>query len=270
MNVLMIGDIYARAGRLAVNKYLPQIIKKNNINLIIANGENTTHGKSLSKKHYNELKKLGINIITSGNHIFYNSEVLDYIEKVDDLLKPANINSFTPGKGTVLIKINNKKIRITNLIGRSFMDPVDNPYSIFEKIIKNDNCDLHFVDFHAEASAEKLVFAWNYDGIITGFFGTHTHVQTADNRILPKGTAYITDVGMCGSYNSIIGANPKEIIIKEKTGLPIRFEPSIEIDKLIFSAVLVQVNNKTNQAIKIERILIRPENEYNFFCNINK
>ncbi|APE74080.1 TIGR00282 family metallophosphoesterase [Spiroplasma citri] len=266
MNIVMIGDIYAQAGRIAINKYLPQIIKKYKIDLIIANGENTTHGKSLSKHHYNELKELGINIITSGNHIFRNPEVLNYIEEVNDLLKPANMNSFTPGKGTVVVKINNKKIRVTNLMGRSFMDPVDNPYTIFEEIINNDNSDLHFVDFHAEASAEKLAFAWNYDGIITGFFGTHTHVQTADNRILPKGTAYITDVGMCGSYNSIIGANPEEIIIKEKTGLPVRFEPATENDKLIFSAVWLQVDDKTNQAVKIERILIRPENETDFLA----
>lgn len=265
MNILMIGDIYARAGRVAISKYLSRIIKKYNIDLVIANGENVTHGKSLSKHHYNELKKAGINIITSGNHIFHNSEVLNYIKEVKDLLKPANINSFTPGQGTVIININNKKVRVTNLMGRNFMNPVDNPYTIFEEIIVNNNSDLHFVDFHAEASAEKLAFAWNYDGVITGLFGTHTHVQTADNRLLPKGTAYITDVGMCGSYNSIIGANPKEIIIKEKTGLPIRFEPAEENDKLIFSAALLQIDYKTNKAIKIERILINPENETDFF-----
>ncbi|WP_374695896.1 TIGR00282 family metallophosphoesterase [Spiroplasma endosymbiont of Polydrusus formosus] len=266
MNILIIGDIYAQAGRTAVKKYLPKIIKKYNINLIIANGENTTHGKSIAKHHYNELKEAGINIITSGNHIFRNPEVLKYIEEVSDLLKPANMNSFTPGQGTVVINVNNKKVRITNLMGRSFMDPVDNPYTIFEKIIANDDSDYHFVDFHAEASAEKLAFAWNYDGIITGFFGTHTHVQTADNRILPKGTGYITDVGMCGSYDSIIGSKPDEIIIKEKTGLPARFEPATENDRLIFSAALLQVDDKTNKAIKIDRILIRPENETNFFA----
>ncbi|KAF0850109.1 MAG: TIGR00282 family metallophosphoesterase [Spiroplasma poulsonii] len=264
MNILMIGDIYAKTGRIAVNKYLPLLVKKYNLHLVIANGENTTHGKSISKHHYNELKSYGINIITSGNHIFRNPEVLNYIEEINDLLKPANMNSFTPGNGTVKIKINNKKIRITNLMGRSFMDPVDNPYAVFEEILVNDDSDLHFVDFHAEASAEKLAFAWNYDGIITGFFGTHTHVQTADNRLLPRGTGYITDVGMCGSYNSIIGANPTEIIIKEKMGLPLRFEPAENDDQLIFSAALLEVDDKTNKAVKIERILIRPENEADF------
>ncbi|WP_425380168.1 TIGR00282 family metallophosphoesterase [Spiroplasma endosymbiont of Stenodema calcarata] len=264
MKILMIGDIYGKNGRIAVNKYLPVLVKRYKLDLVIANGENTTHGKSISKHHYNELKSYGINIITSGNHIFRNAEVLNYIEDVNDLLKPANMNSFTPGAGTVVIKLNNKKIRITNLIGRSFMDPVDNPYTIFEEIITNDDSALHFVDFHAEASAEKLAFAWNYDGNITAFFGTHTHVQTADNRLLPKGTAYITDVGMCGSYNSIIGANPKEVIIKEKTGLPVRFEPAENDNQLIFSAALLEVDDKTNKAIKIERILIRPENEIDF------
>ncbi|AHF60585.1 hypothetical protein P344_00725 [Spiroplasma mirum ATCC 29335] len=261
MKILMIGDIYAKAGRKALEEYLPFIMKKYQIQFVVANGENTSHGKSILRKHYEELKALQVDVITSGNHIFKNPEVPKYIEEVDDLLKPLNMNPYTPGSGTVVKKVGNKTIRVTNLIGRSFMDPADNPHYALEKIVAEDNSDLHLVDFHAEASAEKLALAWNFDGKITCLVGTHTHVQTTDNRILPNGTAYITDLGMCGSYNSIIGANPEEVILKEKTGLPSRFQPAEDLDNLIFSGIILETDNVDNSVIKIDRILITPDNQ---------
>ncbi|AGM24689.1 TIGR00282 family metallophosphoesterase [Spiroplasma chrysopicola] len=264
MKVLMIGDIFARAGRIVVSKVLPQLIQEYQIDLVVANAENVTHGKSILRQHYDELKDIGVSIFTSGNHIFKNSEVSKYIDEVGDLLKPANMSLYTPGPGTTVVSVKNKTVRITNLMGRSFMDHVDNPYPIFEEIIANDNSDIHLVDFHAEASAEKLAFAWSFDGKITALVGTHTHVQTTDNRILPKGTAYITDLGMCGSFNSIIGAKPEEVITKEKTGLPARFTPSEDLSDLIFSGVVISINEDNNKAEKIERILIHLHNDEDY------
>lgn len=256
MKILMIGDIFAANGRKVVKMCLPKLIKKYRIDFVIANGENTSHGKSIIKKHYDELKKIGINIITSGNHIFQNSEIFNYIDKVDDLLKPLNMNPYTIGQGTVIKIIKNKKIRVTNLIGRHFMIPCDNPYIFLDKILEKDDSDIHIIDYHGESSAEKLAFAWHYDGRITCLFGTHTHVQTVDNRILPKKTAYITDLGMCGSYNSIIGANPDEVIWKEKTGLPVKFVPSLDDTQLLFSGAILTISNKTNNSTNLKRLFL--------------
>ncbi|WP_339020543.1 TIGR00282 family metallophosphoesterase [Spiroplasma endosymbiont of Atherix ibis] len=254
MNFLIIGDVYSKSGRDILEKHLKSIVKKNNINFIVVNGENISHGKGINKNHYEFLKKLGVDVITTGNHVFKIRETLEYINEVNDLLRPANMNSFNLGVGTNQYSWKNKKIRITNLTGKSFMEHVNNPYEVMNKIIEKDNSDIHIVDFHAETSAEKIAFAWNYDGIITALVGTHTHVQTADERILPKGTAFITDLGMTGPINSIIGANPEEVIYKEKTGLPVKFKPSE--NQGILCGVILSVNNE-NKAISIERLQIK-------------
>lgn len=252
MNFLMIGDIYSAVGRKMLNDYLPKLMKEKQLDFVIANGENISHGKGIMKKHYMFLKNLGVNVITSGNHIFKNKEVFDYIDNVDDLLRPANMYKGLPGKGTFTFSIKNKQIRVTNLIGKSFMDPCNNPYEVMDEILKNDDSDINIVDFHAEATAEKLAFATNYDGKITFFAGTHTHVQTADNKILPKGTGYITDLGMTGCYESIIGAKIESVLIKEKTGLITKFEPAE--GKGQFCGVVVNLHG--NKVKTIERIYI--------------
>ncbi|QHX36899.1 TIGR00282 family metallophosphoesterase [Spiroplasma sp. BIUS-1] len=253
MNFLIIGDIYSKSGRDVIEKNLDKVVKENNIDFIIANGENISHGKGINKNHYDFLKNKGVNVITSGNHIFKVKETFEFIEQVDDLLRPANMNSYNIGLGTNVYNFKDKKIRVTNLMGKSFMEHVNNPYEVMDKIMENDNSDIHIVDFHAEASAEKLAFAWNYDGKITALVGTHTHVQTADERILPKGTAFITDLGMTGPINSIIGANPDEVIFKEKTGLPTKFKPSENPG--ILCAVVVCLDNENN-CKKIKRIQV--------------
>lgn len=271
MKFLIIGDIYSSVGREMIKKWIPEIkayLAKENqtIDFIIANGENITHGKSISLQHYKELKKLGVDVITSGNHIFApTTNAINYIASHKDLLRPLNYNPYQPGNGTILVTKNKKKIRVTNLIGRTFMDKADNPYYALEnllnleKIDKKERSDIHIVDFHAEATAEKLALAWYFDGMLSAVVGTHTHVQTADNRLLPKDTAYISDIGMTGAYNSIIGANPDEVIYREKTSLPAKFQPADGEGQ--FCAVILTIADKTNKPLKLERIFISPEHD---------
>ena len=267
MKVLIIGDIYSMTGRQMVKTWVAKIKKECEpqfkIDLVIANGENTTHGKSLCKRHYDELKNTGIDVITTGNHIFGHPDVAKYICETPDLLRPLNYNPYHPGNGTFVIKVGAKRVRITNIIGRTFMDKADNPYFATENLLKldkqnkNETSDIHIIDFHGEATAEKLSFAWNFDGQVTCVVGTHTHVQTADNRLLPKGTAFISDIGMTGPFYSIIGANPDEVIYRDKKSMPAKFNPAHGDGQ--FSAVLLTIDDVSNKAVKIERIFIHPQ-----------
>ncbi|QBQ07996.1 TIGR00282 family metallophosphoesterase [Spiroplasma gladiatoris] len=252
MNFLIIGDVYSKSGRDALQKHLKNIVNENQVDFIVVNGENISHGKGINKNHYDFLKNLGVDVITSGNHIFKIKETIEFIKETKDLLRPLNMYDSLPGNGSVVVEKNGLKIRITNLMGTTFMDHVNNPYEIMDKLIEKNNSDVHIVDFHAEASAEKMALAWNYDGKITALVGTHTHVQTADEQIFPKGTAYITDIGMTGPINSIIGANPDEVIFKEKTKLPTKFIPSENIGQV--RGVLIKVQN--NKVYEIKRINI--------------
>ncbi|WP_026389134.1 TIGR00282 family metallophosphoesterase [[Acholeplasma] multilocale] len=253
MKVLMIGDVYAKPGRDAFENHIKKLVINNQVDVVIVNGENTTHGKSIIKDHYDFFKKNGVDVITSGNHIFKHKSVLDYIDQTPDLLRPMNMNAYMPGKGYVIINKGGKKICVVNLMGTSFMDPANNPYEAMDNFLDMElDYDILLVDFHAEATAEKMAFAWNYDGIITGFVGTHTHVQTADERILPKGTAFITDLGMTGVLNSIIGAKPEQVIYREKTGLPARFEPAAGAGTV--QGVIITIDNESNRATAIKRI----------------
>lgn len=271
MKFLIIGDIYGVVGREMIAQWIPEIKnylaqQNQKLDFIIANGENTTHGKSISLSHYKELKQCGVDVITSGNHIFASStNAVSYIKGYPDLLRPLNYNPYHPGTGTILVEKNNKKIRVTNFIGRTFMDHADNPYYALEALLyleqsdKKEQSDIHIIDFHAEATAEKLALAWYFDGKISCLVGTHTHVQTADNRLLPKGTAFISDVGMTGPYDSIIGANAKEVIYRERTALPIKFQPANGRGQ--FCAVVLTIDDETNKAVKLERVFITPENK---------
>lgn len=262
MNILVVGDVYAQVGRAMLENNLKTLKEEYKIDFIIVNGENTTHGKSINEEHYNLLKNYGVNVITSGNHIWANNNVIKYIEKTEDLLRPLNYGHHQPGQGTIVVKCKNKKIRVTNLIGRAFMGKCDNPYSYLEEIVRNDhknNIDIHLVDFHAEATAEKIALAWEFDGKITALWGTHTHVQTNDARILPNKTAFISDIGMTGPYYSIIGANPEEVIHQEKTGLPAKFRPASGSGQ--FNGAIFMIDNKTNKVNNIITININPEKQ---------
>ncbi|WP_237243909.1 TIGR00282 family metallophosphoesterase [Spiroplasma clarkii] len=218
------------------------------MDLVVVNGENISNGKGINNNHYVFLKELGVDVITSGNHIFKLKETQDFIKTTPDLLRPLNMNSYLPGQGTIMLHKNGQKVRVTNLMGKTFMEHVNNPYEIMDNLLLNDTSDIHIVDFHAEASAEKMAFAWNYDGQISALVGTHTHVQTADEQIFPKGTGYITDLGMTGPINSIIGANPEEVILREKTSLPTKFTPCENPG--VLRGVVLEVVGKVTKSIK--------------------
>ncbi len=224
MKILAIGDIFGKIGRRMIKDYLPEIKKKHQIDLVIANVENATHGKGISIEHYHKLKEYGIDVMTSGNHIFHQKGTLALITKVSDLLRPLNSNPYHPGQGSVLINLKGKKIRVTNLIGQTFMPAADNPYFALEQLLKNKDCDIHLLDFHAEATAEKNIFGYYFSGKITAFLGTHTHVQTADNRNIGE-TFFITDIGMTGPSEGIIGAEPAGIIQRSKYGYVSPMQP---------------------------------------------
>jgi len=253
MKILAIGDIFGKTGRRVIKDYLPKLKNEYEIDLIIANVENTTHGKGISRKHYQELKNYGIDIMTSGNHIFAIEETKKYINEVPDLLRPLNFNPYHPGPGTILTKIKGKKIRITNLIGNNFMPGApENPYSALEKVLNLQDWDIHLIDFHAETTAEKIALALYFDGKISALWGTHTHVQTADERILPKGTGFTTDLGMTGPYGGVIGAKPEVIFQRAKYGLPAKMTP--HEDNGQFNGVIFKFDEDSNKLLSIRRI----------------
>lgn len=212
MRVLFIGDIYGKPGREMLEKSLPELKEKYKPNIIIVNAENSANnGRSINQDYYIELMKMGVSAITMGNHVWDNKNLKDFIEDTH-IVRPANFYE-APGKGYDLIRFNDKTLLVINLLGRTFMNAnVENPFFVTEKIINEVEADYIFIDFHAEATSEKIAFAHYFDGRVNGIVGTHTHVQTADNRVMPKGTLYITDVGMTGPLEGIIGVD-KDIVI---------------------------------------------------------
>lgn len=254
MNILFIGDIVGKAGRNAVKNLISDIIEDNEIDFIIANAENATHGKGLIKEHMLELLECGIDVITLGNHAFAKKELFDYINDYDEVLRPANMHKVFPGKGSNVFNFENKKIRVTNLLGRVFMNmEVNNPFDTLESIVSEDDSDIHIVDFHAETTGEKQALAYAFDGKVTAVLGTHTHVTTADNRILINGTAFQSDVGMVGPYNGILGSDKESVIKRTWTGYPCVFKVE-ESRKTIFSGTILHIDDYTNKVFNIERI----------------
>ena len=258
MRILFIGDIIGEVGRKAIAKNLNTLIDEYRINLVIANGENAAGGFGITPKIAEELFEIGINVITSGNHIWDKKEIIPYIEKEKRLLRPANYPEGVPGYGDITIHTNSgDRVGVLNLTGRVFMGNYDCPFRLFKRELQRikSGVDTVIVDFHAEATSEKLAFGWFADGEVGAVIGTHTHVQTADEMILPKGTAYITDVGMTGSANSVIGMRKDEIIEKYLTLLPKRFE--VAKGHPVISAVVIDIDKKERKAVSIERLQIK-------------
>ena len=255
MRILMVGDVVGKSGRYFFMEQTAELKHSRKIDLVVVNGENAAHGKGLTPNIFDELIKGGADIVTTGNHIWDNTKVMEIIDTEPFLLRPANYPEDTPGRGFCIYPVGKKKIGVINMAGRIFMQPpMDDPFRLTEKILKfiKKDCDIILVDFHAEATSEKLAFA-NY--LVTAVVGTHTHVQTADEKILPKGTAYITDLGMVGADNSILGMTIEPVIKRFLTGRPSRFE--VAEGAAIYCAVLIDIDKKTNKAIKIERIQIK-------------
>ena len=257
MRVMLVGDVIGRPGRRAFREYVQKLRREKKIDVVIVNGENSAAGKGLTRTSLDELYSGGADIITTGNHVWDKKDVMEFIDSEPFLIRPANYPEGTPGKGYCLYPFKAKTIGVMNLSGRTFMPALDCPFQKAEELLKEmqGQCDLLFLDFHAETTSEKMALGFYLDGRITGLVGTHTHIQTADERILPRGTAYITDLGMVGPWNSVLGVKTDKIIYKFTTGLPVRFEVE-DAGPQVFSAVIVETDDKTDKAVGIERILI--------------
>jgi metallophosphoesterase (TIGR00282 family) len=255
MNILCIGDIVGKPGRSYISNYLPKLIKENRIDFVIANGENCAHGVGITRSTYEELVYAGIDVITLGNHTWSKKEVVEFIEEKTNLVRPANFPPNNPGRGYTVIEKNGKKIAVINLIGRVYLESYDCPFRKADEILNKlqKEVDIIMVDFHGEATSEKLAMGWYLDGRVTGVFGTHTHVQTADERLLPKGTAYITDVGMTGPYDSILGVNKDIIISKFISLMPGKFE--VADCKAVFNAMMIELEDNEVRRIKRMNLL---------------
>ena len=249
MKVLFIGDIVGKIGRRIVKEKLSYFVDKYNIDFVIANGENATHGKGLIYNHYNELISSGIDVITLGNHYDSKSEITRYIDRVDRLVRPVNLVKEFPGEGSVIFDVDGINIRVTNILGEAFInEQVNNPYyAMLEVMSEDENVAIDIIDYHGEATAEKMAFAHAFDGKVAAVLGTHTHVQTNDARILPKGTAYISDVGMCGEYDSILGFDTESVVNKTVYGSDKKFQLNEE-GKGLFSAVVIDIDEITGLA----------------------
>jgi metallophosphoesterase (TIGR00282 family) len=256
MKTIIIGDIVGRSGRNAVNKIVPQLRKEHQADFVIANGENMAGGRGLNTKTIKDLQSAKLNVITTGDHIWDQRQFLDEIKNHNEVLRPANLHKELPGKGYEIYTIaSGIKIGVINLLGRVFMpQPSDCPFQKVDSIIKNiaTKCDLIFVDFHAEATSEKIAMGRFLDGKVTCVFGTHTHVQTADEQIFHQGTAYITDIGMVGAKESILGRKLEPVIQKFSTGIPKYFE--VENRNIELHGVIIQADPTTGKALNIQRI----------------
>ncbi len=255
MKFLIVGDIIGRPGRRCLKKLLPQLREEFEPDVLIANVENSAGGFGLTEKVYRELKELGVDVMTSGNHIWDKKEVFRFIDDTKDLLRPANYPQGVPGRGWNIFEKNGTKFAVINLMGRIYLDPnLDNPFRVFDSIYSEvfQEANIVIVDFHAETTSEKWAFGLYTDGRASVVYGTHTHVPTADETILPRGTAYTTDVGMTGALYSVIGMKSKEPIERFILGLPRRFEVEDRGD-IVLNAILVDINEE-GRAVRIERI----------------
>ena len=262
MNILFIGDIYGKPGRDVVKSILPKLKIEKKIDLVIANVENLAHGSGITRSTLDDIKSAGIDVFTGGNHIFENYRIHKKLETDSRILRPINYPKGALGKGSYIFRTqNNEKIGIINAQGRTFMFPIDCPFrTLNREIEKMRKITPHIiVDFHAEATAEKVAMGWYLDGKVSALIGTHTHVQTADERILPNGTAYITDVGMTGPFNSVIGMK-KDVAIKRFIfQTPSRYQPADS--DLKFCGSVIQINSQTGKANSIKRLFFSTNDE---------
>ena len=253
MRILMIGDIIGSPGRKALSSLLPSLRQEHKLDLVVANGENTAGGFGLTLDTAEELLDCGVDVITSGNHIWDQKEIIPHMNEGLPLVRPANYPSGVPGRGH-LIK---GGVMVLNLMGRVFMSAIDCPFRTADQILdslpEKDPPKIIIVDFHAEATSEKAALAWYLDGRVSAVLGTHTHVATADARILPGGTAFVSDVGMTGPVNSVIGSEPAPIIERFLTQTPRRFTVASG-GPLLLNSVLVDVDVKSGKATHIQRV----------------
>ncbi len=257
MNILAVGDIVGENGLDKLEQVLPKIKEEYNVDFVIANSENVAGGMGITLKTFNRLLKLNINVITMGNHTWAKKDIFTFINN-PKILRPANYSKGVEGKGYSIYTCKNKKIAVIDLIGRTDMNVLsENPFTVVEDIIKDikNKVDMIFVDFHAEATAEKIAMKYFLDGKVTGIFGTHTHVQTADEEVTEKGTGYITDLGMTGPKKSVIGMEIEASIKRFQTSLPERYK--LAEGECIFNGVIFSINDDNCRTEKITRIFIK-------------
>ncbi len=258
MKVLFIGDIVGKTGRMATKALLPSVADRYKVDFVIANGENLAGGFGLTDKTVSETFSFGIHVITTGNHVWDKKEFVSQIAKEDRVLRPINYPPGVPGYGSIVYTLpSGDTVGVINISGRVFMSNIDCPFRTGEKEIKKlvNKTKVIIVDFHGEATSEKMAFGYFIDGKVSAVIGTHTHVQTADEKILPGGTAFITDVGMTGPYNSVIGIEKEQVIHRFLTNIPVRFETAK--GEGIFSAVVVDIDEKTGKATAIQRLQLK-------------
>jgi metallophosphoesterase (TIGR00282 family) len=254
LRILLIGDVVGKGGRRAVVELLPKLIGVG-VDFIIANGENASGGMGITPPHAEMLLDMGVNCITSGNHIWRKKEIISFLEQEPRLLRPANYPPGAPGRGDGIYTIaNGTKVGVLNLEGRVFMRALESPFKTAEEHISSlrRETKVIIVDFHAEATSEKMALGWFLDGEVSAVLGTHTHVQTADERVLPEGTAYITDVGMTGPSNSVIGIKKEIALERFLTMLPNKFEPASGSMEL--QGAIVEVDERTGLSTGISRV----------------
>jgi metallophosphoesterase (TIGR00282 family) len=254
MRILFIGDIFGKPGREVARRAIPALIERESLDFVIANVENSAAGFGVTGDLADAILSYGVDAMTSGNHVWDKKEILDYIPRQPKLIRPANFPPGTPGRGSYVGKTRTgEPIGVINVMGRIFMQPLDDPFAVVQKEIEamRGKARVILVDFHAEATSEKVAMGWHLDGRVTAF-GTHTHVQTADDRILPKGTAYLTDVGMTGPHDSIIGVTTEVALGRFLNGMPARFESATGPGRL--NAVLVTADRSTGRATAIQRL----------------
>jgi hypothetical protein len=260
MNILFIGDIFGRPGREIVRELVPKLRARYGIDFCIANAENAAAGKGLTPELLKQLLSSQIDALTGGNHIWHKKEIIPMMDSEPRLIRPANLPSGAPGYGSSLLSISDKyTVAIVQLIGRVYLACVDCPFQAIKRELPSikSKTNIIIVDIHAEATSEKVAMGWYLDGEVSAVLGTHTHVQTADEQIFPKGTAYITDVGMTGPHDSVIGIK-KEIILKMfLTQLPVTHE--VATDNVKLQAVIISIDEFTGKATKITRLSITPD-----------
>ena len=255
MNILLVGDIVGRPGRELVRKGLRALVDHHELDLVIANAENAAAGFGVTKDIGDTLLEAGVDVMTSGNHIWDKKEVLEYISAQPRLIRPANYPAGVPGRGSYVAQTRDgRAVGVINAMGRVFMQPLDDPFAVVLREIEaiRHRTRVIIVDFHAEVTSEKTAMAWHLDGRVTAVIGTHTHVQTADERILPNGTAYLTDVGMTGPHDSIIGMEVGPSLARFLSGMPSKFEPATGNPRL--HGVIVEADDRTGRATRITRI----------------
>ncbi len=258
VKVLFISDIVGKPGRQAVSMELHRLVDRFAIDLVIANGENSAGGFGITEDTAKELFELGIHVITSGNHIWDKRDSYDFINREKRLVRPANYPDGAPGHGSVVVTTpTGSKVAVLNLEGRAFMNNLECPFRTADSEISrlNGETPILVVDFHAEATSEKLALGWYLNGRVSAVIGTHTHVQTSDERLLPGGTAYITDAGMTGSFDSVIGIKKELAIEKFLSQIPVRFEVAKKDIRL--NAVVVEIDEKSGKACGIERLSVQ-------------